>query len=450
MCIIALKPAGVDMISDEEIKYMFNRNHDGAGFALQGDIYGDGRFLVEYHKGFMNVDDLIEALGPKEKLKNLTVAIHCRIKTSGLTNKENTHPFPISNQYADLRKLDGSGAVLFHNGVISGLGGIIDKNASDTQDFVVGVATRYLNNAKQPRALAQKIVEEIAGLSRLLILYPKKNFPILKYGQWFEHKGCYYSNQGYLDDTPTTQYATRYGEEDFTSFCKKKHSYTDTRTDLDQWGRNNAEYAWPSPSSSDNWIHIPDKKRWEALMKLKSSTVEKEGREYAKFPSSSSKVYIIDEEEQEIYIPLLEERVEMRRLEENYVIERMEEGGMYYEENGYLWFQNEEEFDDWLSITEPESGYTRRFLGQVWFVDRANYEAYTEEGIKDYFKTGEIGHVKRELKEYGMYVDHNLKAKYGYGYPTEDDDDDATPLLATTFKEEVEEEKELLNIRRKI
>ena len=113
MCIICLKPAGVDLPSDDEIKYMFEHNPHGAGFAIQGDTRGDGVFRVEYHKGVMNVDDLLEALGPREKLKNLTVAIHCRIKTSGETDKFTTHPFPISNQYADLRKTDGEGAVLF-------------------------------------------------------------------------------------------------------------------------------------------------------------------------------------------------------------------------------------------------------------------------------------------------------------------------------------------------
>ena len=97
MCIICLKPQGVDLPEDKEIKYMFEHNPHGAGFALQGDIHGDGRFLVEYHKGFMNVDDLLEALGPREKLKDLNVAIHCRIKTSGETDQFTSFIFHLTS-----------------------------------------------------------------------------------------------------------------------------------------------------------------------------------------------------------------------------------------------------------------------------------------------------------------------------------------------------------------
>ena len=154
MCVIAFSPKGKDMPTEAQIKSMFKKNPDGAGFAYEeGDT-------VKYKKGFMNVDDLLEELGPLDKWKDKNIAMHFRIGTAGKNDKKTTHPFPISNNFGELRKLQGEGPVLFHNGVISGLGGIIDPLASDTQDFVAGVASKMLTRPNKPTKVTEAVVVE--------------------------------------------------------------------------------------------------------------------------------------------------------------------------------------------------------------------------------------------------------------------------------------------------
>lgn len=410
MCIICLKPAGIDMPSDDEIKHMFNRNPDGAGFALQGDIHNDGRFLVEYQKGFMNCDDLLEALGPKDKLKNLTVAIHCRIKTSGEKDKFTTHPFLISDQYSDLRKTEGSGAVLFHNGVFSGLGGIINEKSSDTQDFVVGVANRYLKNAKMPGKISQAIVSKIAGDCRILILYPKRNFPALRFGNWYEHKGCYYSNMGYKDETSYSSYSGYSGSYNRLS-TGKYHDY-------DEWGCNVAEYAWPS--STDTWIRFTDD-RWENLIRAVKSEELKAGEKIVKFQITGDKEWILDEVGKQIYTADRREDVSLREDEEDYQSMMLESGAIYEEREGYIWFQDDEVMLDWTELAKKKSEYVYKYRNQIWYLDTINCEAYTEQGLKTYFEPGEVGHVRKSLIRNGYYQSHKNSASIRNN---EEDDDD--------------------------
>lgn len=439
MCIICLKPAGVDLPSDEEIKHMFTRNPHGAGFALQGDIHNDGRFLVEYHKGFMNVDDLLEALGPREKLKDLTVAIHCRIKTSGETDKSTTHPFPISSIYGDMKKLDGSGAVLFHNGIFSGLGGIIDPKSSDTQDFVAGIATRYLKNAKMPNKIAQTIVGKIAGDCRVLVMYPKRTFPILRLGTWYEHKGCYYSNTGYKDETYSSSYYGGYGSYRSSHYHRKTDS-SNYRREIDQWGCNVAEYAWPS--EDDDWIRFSDD-RWENLKRAIKDKEEKGGETFVTFTCTGKKQWILDEDYKEIYTPAERETAKLRQDEEEYIAEQ-EEDALIYREDGYIWFEDEETMLNWIEKCKPIGPYEYRFNGETWLIDTDNLEAYTEEGIKTYFKSGEVGHVRKSLRETGSYLEHAKSTKFIY----DDDEDDVRGLLPMPVDDDYEEELETLRYGR--
>lgn len=424
------------MPEEKEIRHMFKRNPDGAGFALQGDIYGDGRFLVEYHKGFMNVDDLIEALGPREKLKNLTVAIHCRIKTSGETDKFTTHPFPISNQYADLKKTDGKGPVLFHNGVFTGLGGIIDKNSSDTQDFVVGVASRFLKNAKMPGKISQAIVAKIAGDCRILIMYPKREFPLLRFGTWHEHNGCWYSNLGYYDEEEEKKWGGKYGYGGYNRYHYGSTRST-AREELDEWGCNVACYAWPS--YDDNWIRFNDA-RWESLKKAMTDIEEKAGETQCKFATTGSKMWIVDEDYKEIYTPSMRETAKMRQDEEEYIAAAEMDGGIYCEGGCYMYFNEDDEMLMWLEKAKKVGDYEYKFAGKTWLIDTINLEAYTEEGLKRFYKSGEIGHVRRQLREKGYYQEHAVSTKF-----EDNAEDEIQKELALIKKDEadLEEEKEM-------
>lgn len=404
MCIIALKEPGVDMPTDEDIKYMFARNPHGAGFAIQGDLKGDGVFRVHYEKGFMNVDDLIKALGPKDKLKPFRVAIHCRIKTSGETDQATTHPFPLSSCYGDLRKTSGDGAVLFHNGVFSGLGGIINEKSSDTQDFVVGVAMRYLQNAKQPSKISQKIVEEIVSTNRVLVLYPKENFPLIKFGTWYEHNGIWYSNMNYRDDTVKsevtkyTDWRRYYGydeEDDYYYKSKDKSGVDKSRYDYDVYGANIAELAWPN--RTDDWIRFT-KKRFEAVKRaVLESFTDANGFVYVRFGASGEKQWILDEENLQIYEPSIYYDV----------MEALEAPLSPEETDDYIQFMDEEEMEDWLSYARRiGTSYMYEMDGKKYYIDIDNLEAYTDRGIRELFKPGDQGHVRKYLREEGTLIEH--------------------------------------------
>lgn len=435
MCIICLKPQGIDLPSDDEIKYMFERNPHGAGFALQGDIKGDGVFRVEYHKGFMNVDDLLEALGPREKLKDLTVAIHCRIKTSGETDKFTTHPFPISSIYGDLKQTDGKGPVLFHNGVFTGLGGIIDEKSSDTQDFVAGVATRYLKNPHMPNKIAQTIVSKVAGDCRILILYPEKNFPILKFGTWHEHNGCWYSNLGYKDEDKSDATSNYYHH----SYSRSKYSER-----LDEWGCNVSQYAWPS--DEDDWIRFTGY-RWENVKRAMRDIEEKAGEKHCRFTATGTKDWIVDEDYQEIYTPALRETAKLRQDEEEYLVECSQDGKVYCERGCYMWFEDADALLQWCEKAEEISQYEYKYAGKTWLINVDTFEAFTEEGLKEYYKSGEIGHVRKSLRETGTYLEHDTNTKYGI--PNDDDPDDIRPFLGVPRDDDEYDEELIQDLRLK-
>lgn len=198
MCIIMHKPAGIDMPPEDELRYLFRRNPDGAGFAIQGNLAGDGVFRVVYKKGFMTADSLMQALGSFSRLKDFTVVVHCRKKGFGKINTANCHPFPLCREYHTMKHKEGEGAVLFHNGNFRWLGGgLLNPDASDTENYVRGVAIYYLVNPQQIGLVEKKVLQKLTGTSRVLVLYPDTQFPILKLGKWHKYKGCFYSTMRY-------------------------------------------------------------------------------------------------------------------------------------------------------------------------------------------------------------------------------------------------------------
>lgn len=203
MCVIAFSPKGVDAPTEEKIRQMFRANPDGAGFA-----YEQGN-KVKYKKGFMNVEDLIKELQPLKQWKNKNMAIHFRIGTAGENDEHTCHPFKISSNYGDLRKTEGEGPVLFHNGILAN-GGIVDENSSDTQDFVVAFAP-LLEKYNKSKVRDQWFEKIIAG-NRMLIMYGKNK--IKMYGEWKKDGDLFVSNLTYKS------YAYGYG-----TYCPYGYHY---------------------------------------------------------------------------------------------------------------------------------------------------------------------------------------------------------------------------------
>ena len=198
MCVICFSPRGVDAPTEEKIKQMFDTNPDGAGYAYEGK---NGK--VVYRKGFMCVEDLLKELKPLDRWKNTNLALHFRIGTAGENDAHTCHPFPITTDYNVLRKTEGKGAVLFHNGILAE-GGLADRNSSDTQDFVIAFAPllkKWFHSSTRDKWLTKVI-----GSSKLLIMYGRNKYKM--YGNWQKDGDLFVSNTNYM---PAYYYHYNYG-----------------------------------------------------------------------------------------------------------------------------------------------------------------------------------------------------------------------------------------------
>ena len=113
MCVICASPKGVRQPTRSEIKAMFLRNPDGAGYMVARDG------SVTIHKGFMNLDEFLNALKAEHFTAKDSVVYHFRISTQAGINPSMTHPFPLSNQREVMKALDvHCGVGIAHNGII--------------------------------------------------------------------------------------------------------------------------------------------------------------------------------------------------------------------------------------------------------------------------------------------------------------------------------------------
>ena len=191
MCVIVHKERGKDLPSDEIIEKCFKKNPDGSGILL----HRSGTKIVEIHKGFMKLDDFKSAFKDLNVQKDDDLVLHFRITTSGGTNPENCHPFPISSKVEDLKATRINTPLAFvHNGV---LGHGDDKlKISDTQVFIKDVISRKEISDHLDNEEIQKVIEQMAGSQRFFIADAEKDI-FKRFGTWYEDDGLWYSNLGW-------------------------------------------------------------------------------------------------------------------------------------------------------------------------------------------------------------------------------------------------------------
>ena len=230
MCVIAFSPKGTDIPSEQQIRQMWQHNPDGAGYA-----YVNKKGKVVYRKGFMTLAELMADLEVPERFKNTNFALHFRIGTSGKNDKATCHPFPVSNNFGDLRKTEGDAdSVLFHNGILS-KGGIVSPLASDTQDFVVAMSPLF---KKYNKSKARDFfIEELIEGSKLLVLY--KNNAFKMFGKWEKDGDIWVSNLNYKYSY--SWYGSGYyGYTDWDDYYGYGYEY-----DREQWSK-----AWNNKTKS--------------------------------------------------------------------------------------------------------------------------------------------------------------------------------------------------------
>ena len=181
MCIAIYKPADKN-ISKETLEICFENNSDGAGFAyINTDHLGVRRLKIyksmEFEPFYKQYERMTRLMPESPFL------IHFRIKTHGMKDINNCHPFQVDNQ-----------CVFIHNGTISGVGSDIKK--SDTRLFNEKVL-KELPQGWQFRPALKILIEDFIGMSKLVILNLDGEVSIMNEskGSWSE--GIWWSNDSF-------------------------------------------------------------------------------------------------------------------------------------------------------------------------------------------------------------------------------------------------------------
>lgn len=235
MCIIIAKEKYGRLPSEEELKNSFTINSDGAGFMY----VKDGKVVID--KGYMSWDSFIKhykkLLEDFDDFKGKSLVIHCRIGTSGKNIKENTHPYPITNNERLLRAkhLSTQEIGIAHNGIIKGYGTATGLN--DTQEFIgkyIYPIYSHFKDFYKNKDIMYGI--EVITNSKFAIL--DSTDKIYYVGEFVDDKGLKFSNTTYkgysaystkyYDDYYDKWYDDDYYESWYNNFYKKQQEEKET------------------------------------------------------------------------------------------------------------------------------------------------------------------------------------------------------------------------------
>lgn len=192
MCIIINKEKNISLPSKELLKKCWHLNPNGGGYMYNYEN------KVVIHKGFTNFEEFYSHLLETNKQYNLVdknLIIHFRIATSGLVDKGNCHPFPITDSTDILRSTDiVCGMAVAHNGVIHEYNH--QKSLlNDTQLFIKEIIFNIISNAKYDfykTNCFKKIIEKMTDGSRMIFLNGEGI--AIKTGHWYKENGLFFSN----------------------------------------------------------------------------------------------------------------------------------------------------------------------------------------------------------------------------------------------------------------
>ena len=228
MCIIVAKNKGVALPTKKTLEQCFERNKDGAGIMYVKNN------KKKKKKGLMTFQDFYKKLKSIKKefggdLTNKALVMHFRIGTHGKNDKATTHPFPISNNFNDLRATYFETDLgMAHNGIMSFYN--YDRTLSDTQSFIKDYVSVFkeLNKKFYLNNKVMEIISNEANISsnKLCFLDNKEN--IYWYGDKVIDNGIIYSNETYKPYTYKSyrsysyDYDYWYGKDYKSSYSKPK------------------------------------------------------------------------------------------------------------------------------------------------------------------------------------------------------------------------------------
>lgn len=198
MCLIVVKPKGIDLPKSTYLKHAAKRNADGQGMAY----LKKGENIVKLKKDFKEVDDLIKFMD-ENITKEDDLIIHFRFATHGLKDEGNRHPFPLTKNKSLLRKTELTcKSAVAHNGVLTQYSKSDDSQLSDSQHFVLEILSDSMIKENFERDSIQILINDFLNGDRLAILNNKGK--IWLFGDFSEEDGISYSNSGYKPYEYTT------------------------------------------------------------------------------------------------------------------------------------------------------------------------------------------------------------------------------------------------------
>jgi hypothetical protein len=180
MCIICVKPAGVD-IKKAVLKTCFENNPHGAGIALPS--IDNKKVIVE--KGFFSFNHFWQRYKFYSTF-NKSMLIHFRVATSGKIDKKNCHPWVIDSAHA-----------FVHNGNVQKQIGLQDDDYSDTALFVKHILKpTFAHNKTVWKNSAYKwcIETTIGKNNKMVILDNNGEFVIFNEKEGIWEDGIWFSN----------------------------------------------------------------------------------------------------------------------------------------------------------------------------------------------------------------------------------------------------------------
>ena len=199
MCVIIVKEKNGSLPKKESLENCFNTNGDGAGFMY----VEDGKVVID--KGYMNFKSFYKhykkLCNKFDNFEGKNLVMHMRISTAGGVQRENTHPFPLTDNLMQMKKTYlRSDVGVVHNGIISAAKPTKtqEENAiNDTMIFIKEYLKPIYDNWHEcfTNTAFMQGVSILSG-SKFAILDSNDNLYIV--GDFTRYEDSLYSNSSYM------------------------------------------------------------------------------------------------------------------------------------------------------------------------------------------------------------------------------------------------------------
>ena len=193
MCLLVVQPEGV-VFSDAFLKGVYTKNSDGIGV-----MYVENEELV-VTKGIPNNFDEMKAFY-EEHIKERECAWHNRMKTHGLIDLDNCHPYEV------LTEEDGYPLWMMHNGVLY-TGNAKNPSMSDTWHYIQNYLRPMLKHNPEwfmTDEFADLVSSHIGTGNKFTFMDAKGNIITLNEDKGVEYNGAWLSNT-YAWETEGTEH----------------------------------------------------------------------------------------------------------------------------------------------------------------------------------------------------------------------------------------------------